>query len=38
VAESLEEYATLLKQTNREAEAAEIEAQARAIRAKAAAR
>ena len=34
VAESLEEYAALLKQTNREAEAAGLEAQARAIRAK----
>jgi hypothetical protein len=34
VAESLEEYALLLKQTNRETEAAPLEAQARAIRAK----
>jgi hypothetical protein len=36
VAESLDEYAALLKQINREPEAAEMEAQARAIRAKAA--
>jgi len=37
VADSLEEYAALLKQINREPEAAEMEAQARAIRAKTAA-
>jgi hypothetical protein len=37
LAASLEEYAALLKQTNRDGEAADVEKQARAIRAKAAA-